>query len=63
MTGAISEGYPVPSKSEKTVTSKARFSTPLSPNVDSIVLGQAAGVEHVSFYSRTVHLISSYNEP
>ena len=32
-------------------------------NVDSIVLGQAAGVEHVSFYSRTVHLISSYNEP
>ena len=31
--------------------------------VDSIVLGQAAGVEHVSFYSRTVHLISSYNEP
>ena len=31
--------------------------------VDSIVLGQAAGVEHVSFYSRTEHLISSYNEP
>lgn len=35
----------------------------VSEKVDSIVLGQAAGVEHVSFYSRTVHLISSYNEP
>ena len=31
--------------------------------VDSIVLGQAAGVEHVSFYSRTEHLIFPYNEP
>ena len=33
------------------------------PNVDSIVLGQAAGVEHVSFYSRTELLIFPYNEP
>ena len=32
-------------------------------NVDSIVLGQAAGVEHVSFYSRTELLIFPYNEP
>ena len=32
-------------------------------NVDSIVLGQAAGVEHVSFYSRTELNIFPYNEP
>ena len=32
-------------------------------NVDSIVLGQAAGVEHVSFYSRTELLTFLYNEP
>ena len=32
-------------------------------DVDSIVLGQAAGVEHVSFHSRTELLISPYNEP
>ena len=31
--------------------------------VDSIVLGQAAGVEHVSFHSRTELLIFPYNEP
>ena len=31
--------------------------------VDSIVLGQAAGVEHVSFYSRTEHPRSPYNKP
>ena len=35
----------------------------LALKVDSIVLGQAAGVEHVSFYSRTELLISPYNEP
>ena len=41
------------------------FTSPFNKfcNVDSIVLGQAAGVEHVSFYSRTELLISPYNEP
>ena len=32
-------------------------------NVDSIVLGQAAGVEHVSFYSRTELPASIYSTP
>ena len=36
---------------------------PAAVNVDSIVLGQAAGVEHVSFYSPTELLIFLYNEP
>ena len=31
--------------------------------VDSIVLGQAAGVEHVSFYSRTELPASIYSTP
>ena len=35
----------------------------LTRDVDSIVLGQAAGVEHVSFYSRTELLTFLYNEP
>ena len=39
------------------------FHRRMKRNVDSIVLGQAAGVEHVSFYSRTELLISPYNEP
>ena len=49
--------------SERLVTAHGYTVRCRGPIVDSIVLGQAAGVEHVSFYSRTELLISPYNEP
>ena len=44
-------------------SNSVHFHRRMKRNVDSIVLGQAAGVEHVSFYSPTELLILPYNEP